>query len=176
MKKTHILVAEDDEHIRNGLTDALESEGYSVTAVANGRRALEAFQRQPCDLVLLDIMMPGKSGMELLSEIIYGYPDTGVIMLTGVTDTDTAAKAMREGALDYMTKPFDLDELTARIERALARRALLLENREYQQSLERMVTERTEQRDSDVTALNRLFQEHLHQQIQKSLEAANGYR
>lgn len=167
--KVSILAVEDEAAIRELLERGLTRAGYRCVTASSFGQAAQLLYHETFALVLLDIMMPGKSGMELLPEIIAQCPDTGVIMMTGVADTATAVKAMREGALDYLTKPFDLNVLAARIEHALARRALILQNREYQQKLERMVAERTEQleqRVKELTALNRLFQEHQGQRFQ----------
>jgi len=164
-----ILAVDDEANIRTVLERVLVRAGYHCVTASSAAQASQLLQQGAFALVLLDIMMPGRSGMDLLSEITVRYPDTGVVMLTAVADTDTAVKAMRQGALDYLTKPCNLDELTIRIEHALSRRALLLQNRNYQENLERMVAERTEQleqRVREVTALNRLFQEHLRQEAQ----------
>jgi FixJ family two-component response regulator len=91
------------------------------------------------DLVLMDIKMPGLSGMEALPQIITNHPDTCVIMMTAVVDTETAVQAMKLGAYDYVTKPFDLDDLNMRVQKALERRKLVLENRDYQLRLEQKV-------------------------------------
>jgi len=89
--------------------------------------------------VLMDIKMPGLSGMEALPQMVTNHPDTCVIMMTAVVDTETAVQAMRLGAYDYVTKPFDLDDLSMRVEKALERRKLLLENRDYQLQLEQKI-------------------------------------
>lgn len=167
--KVSILAVDDDANIRTVLERVLERAGYHCVTASSAEQASQLLEQGTFALVLLDIMMPGRSGMDLLSEIVVRYPDTGVVMMTVVVDTDTAVKAMRQGALDYLTKPCNLDELTIRIEHALSRRALLLQNRDYQENLEQMVAERTEQlelRVREVTALNRLIQEHLRQDAQ----------
>jgi DNA-binding NtrC family response regulator len=167
--KISILAVDDEANIQTVLERVLMRAGYRCVTASSAAQASQLLQQGDFALVLLDIRMPGRSGMDLLSEIVVRYPDTGVVMMTAVVDTDTAVKAMRQGALDYLTKPCNLDELTTRIEHALSRRALLLQNRKYQENLERMVAERTEQleqRVREVTALNRLFQEHLRQDSQ----------
>jgi len=83
--------------------------------------------------------MPGKSGVELLPELRASYPDTAVIMATAITDTQTAIQCMKQGAYDYFTKPFSLDEVVLSVDRALEKRRLELENRDYQQHLEEKV-------------------------------------
>jgi putative two-component system response regulator len=94
--------------------------------------------------VILDIKMPGKSGVQLLPEIKAKYPDTAVIMATAVDDTNTAIDCMRKGAYDYITKPFNLEEVSFAVARALERRRLRLENRDYQQHLEQKVEEQAQ--------------------------------
>jgi putative two-component system response regulator len=87
----------------------------------------------------MDIKMPGLSGMEALPQMVTNHPDTCVIMMTAVVDTETAVQAMKLGAYDYVTKPFDLDDLGMRVEKALERRKLLLENRDHQLRLEQKI-------------------------------------
>ena len=106
---------------------------------ANGREALWKAFMQDFDLVLMDIKMPGLSGMEVLPRMITDHPDACVVMLTAVSDIETAVEAMKLGAYDYLTKPFNMDDLIVKVERALERRGLVLENREYQLRLEQKV-------------------------------------
>ncbi len=95
----------------------------------------------PIALVILDIKMPGKSGIELLPEIKSGYPDTAVIMATAVNDIDVAIQCLKQGADEYICKPFNLEEVSLAVQRALDKRRLQLELREYQQFLEEKVEE-----------------------------------
>jgi CheY-like chemotaxis protein len=95
--------------------------------------------------VLLDIKMPGLSGMEVLAHLIAQRPDISIIMMTAVIDTKTAVDAMKLGAYDYVTKPFDLGDLGMRVRRALERRRLLLENKEHQLRLEQKIEQQVEQ-------------------------------
>jgi DNA-binding response OmpR family regulator len=143
--KGTILIVDDEESIRNILSRRLQEEGYSCEVASDGKEALwKAFIRD-FDLVLMDIKMPGMSGMETLPRLITDHPDTCVIMMTAVLDTETAVEAMKLGAYDYVTKPFDLDDLSMRMEKALEKRKLTLENREYQQRLEQKVKQYVEQ-------------------------------
>jgi CheY-like chemotaxis protein len=137
--KGTILVVDDEEAIRAILSRKLESDGYSCEVAANGKEALWKAFMKDFDLVLMDIKMPGISGMEALPQIVTNHPDTCVIMLTAVLDTDMAIQAMKLGAYDYVTKPFDLDDLGMRIEKALERRKMVLENRDHQFRLEQKV-------------------------------------
>lgn len=122
MKNASILVAEDDVHIREGLVDTLESEGYRVTAVADGDACLAAWRRDTFDLVLLDIMMPGKSGYDVCRIIRGAAKQTPIVMLTAKTEEIDKVIGLELGADDYITKPFGVRELLARI-RAVRRRA-----------------------------------------------------
>jgi response regulator RpfG family c-di-GMP phosphodiesterase len=134
-----ILVVDCEESFKNNLCHRLQSEGYNYIAVADGEDALWKTSAQEFDLVLLDMDMPGLSGMEVLSRIVAAHPDTCVLMITTVDDIPAAIEAMKQGAYDYVTKPFHLDDLCMRVEKALERRRLLLENREYRLRLEQRV-------------------------------------
>ena len=134
-----ILIVDDEEAIRGILSRKLEVDGYHCEAAADGKEALWKAFMKDFDLVLMDIKMPGLSGMEALPQMVTNHPDICVIMMTAVMDTETAVQAMRLGAYDYVTKPFDLDDLGMRVEKALERRKLLLENREHQLRLEQKI-------------------------------------
>ena len=167
--KVRILAVDDDESTLEVLHRTLSRNGYVCLSAQNVVDAALLLQNEEIDLLILDINMPGKSGIEFLPEVVAQYPDLAVLMMTAVVDTTTAVNAMRYGAYDYVTKPVNLDEFTIRIEHALEKRALVLQNRDYQQNLERMVAERTEQLEQKVRellALNVLFQEHLRQRFE----------
>jgi DNA-binding response OmpR family regulator len=121
MSSRKILVAEDDAHIRAGLTDALEGEGYAVEAVADGKAALAAFERRRPDLVLLDIMMPEVSGYDVCRAIRRSDTRVPIILLTAKGEEVDKVVGLELGADDYVTKPFGLRELLARISAALRR-------------------------------------------------------
>ncbi|MHB0866166.1 MAG: HD domain-containing phosphohydrolase [Thermoleophilia bacterium] len=158
-KETRILVVDDESAIREVLTRTLEDEGYVCESADCVDAALEKNTSAPADLILTDIMMPGRTGIQLLQEIKNFFPDTAVIIVTAVADTDTAIKAMRMGAYDYVTKPFNLVEVLMSVDRALDKRSLLLDNREYRNHLERKVEEQTEEiRNTYVGAVKSLAQ------------------
>jgi DNA-binding response OmpR family regulator len=121
MSSIHILVAEDDNHIRDGLVDTLESEGYRVTSAADGREASNLLKEAGFDLVLLDIMMPEKSGYDLCREIRSKDSDIPIIMLTAKGEEIDKVLGLQLGADDYVTKPFGVHELLARISAVLRR-------------------------------------------------------
>ena len=117
---TRILAVEDDERIREALKLALEDEGWTVEGVASGEAAIEAFERQSADVVLIDIMLPGIDGFELC-RTIRRHSDVPIVMVTARNDTHDIVAGLEAGADDYLTKPFMSKELSARI-RALLRR------------------------------------------------------
>lgn len=121
MNNTTILVAEDDIHIRTGLTDTLESEGYQVIEADDGNQALNAFEQKSPDLVLLDVMMPGKSGYDVCRAIRTKDALVPVIMLTAKGEEIDKVVGLKLGADDYITKPFGIHELLARIDAVLRR-------------------------------------------------------
>src|SRR3989441_8138319 len=116
-----ILIVDDEESVRNLFADYLD-ESYSCVTAADAYDALERLSREPFALVLSDIQMPGLGGIELLRKIIERYPDTAVIMISGVDRTQRVIDAIRVGASDYLIKPCELDVLTLCVERALGRR------------------------------------------------------
>lgn len=137
--KGTILIVDDEEAIRGILSRKLESDGYHCEAAADGKEALWKAFMKDFDLVLMDIKMPGLSGMEALPQLVTNHPDTCVVMMTAVVDTETAVEAMKLGACDYVIKPFDLDDLGMRVQKALERRKLILETRESQIRLEQKI-------------------------------------
>ncbi|MCE9612202.1 MAG: response regulator transcription factor [Chthoniobacter sp.] len=120
--KKHVLIVEDDAHIRLGLGDALRGEGYEVSECGDGRQALPIINQRRPDLVVLDIMLPGKSGYDLCREIRAGKSRVPILMLSAKGQEIDKVVGLELGADDYVTKPFSLRELLARVQ-ALLRRA-----------------------------------------------------
>lgn len=118
---TRILAVEDDERIRAAVKLALEDEGWTVVEASTGEDALDAFQQEPADVVLIDIMLPGIDGFEVCRSI-RRTSDVPIVMVTARADTHDVVAGLEAGADDYLTKPFAPKELSARI-RALLRRA-----------------------------------------------------
>jgi DNA-binding response OmpR family regulator len=118
---TRILTVEDDERIRTAVKMALEDEGWTVEETASGEDAVEAFAREPADVVLIDIMLSGMDGFELCRSLRRSS-DVPIVMVTARADTHDVVAGLEAGADDYLTKPFAPKELSARI-RALLRRA-----------------------------------------------------
>lgn len=132
--KGMILVVDDDPAVRSVVSRKMQSDDYECVVATDGRDALEKANEQEFDVVLLDIKMPGPSGMEVLPQMVEQHPDVCVVMITAIIDTQTAVEAMKLGAYDYVTKPFNLDDLSLRVEKALERKRLLKASRERQLS------------------------------------------
>jgi two-component system response regulator AtoC len=124
---TTILVAEDDRAIRFSLACSLTAEGYRVVEAGDGDEALAQIEREQPDAVLLDLKMPGRDGLAVLAALGPALADLPVIVITAYGGSAAAIEAMRRGAYDYLTKPFDLDEVQLTLERALRQRALAFE-------------------------------------------------
>ncbi|HMQ21764.1 MAG TPA: response regulator transcription factor [Planctomycetota bacterium] len=121
MTKLHVLVVEDDPVLRTGLCDNLESEGYEVQACADGARAARLLAQDHFDLVILDLMLPSKSGLDVLRELRASDTSTPVLLLTAKADETDKVLGLELGADDYVTKPFGLRELMARVRACLRR-------------------------------------------------------
>jgi DNA-binding response OmpR family regulator len=115
-----VLVVEDDARIRVALHMALEEEGHHVVEAASGEEALELFRRAPADVVLVDVVLPGMSGLDLCREL-RKTSDAPIVMVTARADTHDVVAGLEAGADDYVTKPFVVKELAARIRSALRR-------------------------------------------------------
>lgn len=123
-----ILVVEDEKILRISLTDALKAEGYTVLPFSNGDEAVLALQKGAFSLIISDIRLPGISGMAVLRASLQSAPSTPVIMMTAYGNIKDAVEAMRIGAFDYITKPFDLDEMLITVKKALEVHSLTEEN------------------------------------------------
>jgi DNA-binding NtrC family response regulator len=124
-----ILIVDDEEIVIRSCLRILDGHGYRVDSAGNGRDALRLVDDNAYDLVVLDIMMPGLDGLEVLQQLKEHHPEVDVIMVTGLSQIQTAVKAMKLGAFDYLPKPFDPDELEQVVARALEHRRLTQENR-----------------------------------------------
>ncbi|HKG92600.1 MAG TPA: HD domain-containing phosphohydrolase [Gemmatimonadaceae bacterium] len=136
------LVVDDEARLRHVLARLMASDGFACSEAANGAEALALLEQEPgIPLVISDLRMPRMDGTELLREIRARHPDTAVVMITANADVDVAVSCLGLGAMDYLTKPFHLDEVRARIRQVMEKRALVLENRGYQLQLEQRVAE-----------------------------------
>ncbi len=136
MQKARILIAEDEKAQRDLLEGFLKKEGFSVTAASNGSEALQRLEGDFFDMILLDYKMPKLDGLQTLLEIRRLYPDLPAVMMTAFGTVETAVASMKEGAIDYLTKPIDLDELLLILRKVLERSHLIRENRELKAQLQ----------------------------------------
>src|SRR5260221_5787206 len=134
------LVVDDEPRLRRVLVRLLEGEGFSCSEAGSECEALDMLQHDPVPLVISDWRMPQMDGVTLLREIIARWPTTAVIVVTAVAEVESAVACLQLGALDYVAKPFHLDEVRARVMQALDKRRLILENNSYQQDLEARAT------------------------------------
>ncbi|MBI5750448.1 MAG: sigma-54-dependent Fis family transcriptional regulator [Nitrospinae bacterium] len=123
-----ILVIDDERSMREFLSIMLEKEGYSVVTKDNGNDALEFISKNKYDLIITDIKMPKMSGIDILRESMALHPNTPVIMITAFASTEVAVEAMKLGAYDYITKPFNVDEIKIIIKNAIEKKSLFDEN------------------------------------------------
>ncbi len=147
-----ILIVDDEFHIRTLLRRLLVREGHTCESAGTAEEAWTRLQEAEYALVLSDVNMPGTSGLELAPSIAAEYPDTPVVMVTGVDDPKVARQATESGAYGYIIKPFEPNEIIIGVMNALRRRELEIENRQHRNALEDLVAARTE-------ALRRTFVE-----------------
>jgi putative two-component system response regulator len=133
------LVVDDEPRLRQVLVHLMKSDGFTCFEAGNGEEALAHLRRQPVTLVLSDLRMPKMDGLELLRQVRARWPDVAVVMITAVADVEVAVSCLAIGAMDYLTKPFHLEEVRARVAQALEKRRLVIENRGYQASLREKV-------------------------------------
>ncbi|MGE0355069.1 MAG: HD-GYP domain-containing protein [Gemmatimonadales bacterium] len=162
------LIVDDDPQVRHALVRVVTGQGLACFEAGNGREALELLDRiGEVPLVISDLHMPELDGMGLLRELRQRHPDTAVIVLTAVAEVQTAVTCLHLGALDYMAKPVIIDEVRARVQRALERRDLTLQNRFYQKHLEQRVRQQSQR-------IKELFLEGV-QTLAHALEAKDPY-
>ena len=135
MPKGSILVVDDEAEIREGLELLLDSEGYQVSTAGTGDAGLARLDEQPFDLLLLDVSLPDRNGIDMLSEIRRRDPDLSVVLITAYGSVDMARRAFKSGAQDYITKPWSNDELLAQIALAVEGRRLREENLQLKRAL-----------------------------------------
>ena len=127
-KMPRILVVDDEEGMRESLNDWLKEDGYEVGLAAGGQEAIDMVRDEPWEVVLLDLKMPGMDGLETLKHLKEVRPDAEILMMTAYATVDTAVQAMKEGAFDYLVKPFDPDEIEILIKKIVKQKELILEN------------------------------------------------
>ncbi|NIS73954.1 MAG: response regulator [Deltaproteobacteria bacterium] len=127
-KKVNILIVDDEEIVRESLTSWLREDGYTVEAAESGPKALERFPSRDWTLLLIDLKMPGMDGIQLLDEVKRIDPDMMVIIMTAYATVDTAVKAIKKGAYDYLVKPFDPEDLSMTVRKIIDHKNLIEEN------------------------------------------------
>jgi response regulator RpfG family c-di-GMP phosphodiesterase len=135
----YCLVVDDEPRLRQVLVHLMKGDGFTCLEAGNGEEALAQLQRHPVTLVMSDLRMPRMDGLELLRQVRARWPDVAVVMITAVADVEVAVSCLAIGAMDYLTKPFHLEEVRARVAQAMENRRLVMENRGYQESLQEKV-------------------------------------
>lgn len=130
-----ILIVDDEEDTLDACTQALTKEGYSIDTASRAPEALEKIESKNYRIVIADIKMPGMDGIELLQRIKKSNPQVEVIMITGYATIETAVKSMKEGAYDYLPKPFTPEELRMLVKKALEKQSLIIENKDLREKL-----------------------------------------
>jgi response regulator RpfG family c-di-GMP phosphodiesterase len=162
------LIVDDEPSVRRSLVRMLQAQGFTCFEAGSGREALGVLERiGEAPLVISDMRMPELDGIGLLDAVRRQYPDTSVIMLTGMSETTTAVDCLHKGAADFLLKPISVSELQARVSRVLEKRSLVLQNRFYQENLERQVREQAQR-------IQELFLQGV-QMLARALEAKDPY-
>jgi putative two-component system response regulator len=135
--KESILLVDDEEGIRSILNKGLAMRGYICDEAGDGEMAIAKLKEKPSDLVIMDVNMPGRQGYEVLPEITRDFPETAVIMASGVNDAKVIARCIKEGAQDYITKPFHFQQILQSVNGTLDKRRVMLEIQRYLQDMNR---------------------------------------
>jgi len=159
---------DDDAQVRHVLARVIQAHGLSAVEASSGAEALAVLARDgDIPVCISDIYMPEMDGVTFLREAVRSYPDMAVIMLTGVAEVDTAVECLKLGALDYISKPVMVEEVRVRLDKALEKRDLILQNRFYQENLETRV--RDLDRSNKMSLINGV------QMLVHALEAKDAY-
>src|SRR5918995_5435368 len=162
------LIVDDEPSVRRSLARMLQAQGFNCFEAGSGREGLQVLdQIGETPLIISDMRMPELDGMGFLEAVRHRFPDSSVIMLSGMSETTTAVDCLHLGAADFLLKPISLGELQARVVRALEKRALILQNRFYQKHLERQVQEQAQR-------IQELFLQGI-QMLARALEAKDAY-
>jgi putative two-component system response regulator len=144
--KESILLVDDEEAIRGILNKGLAMRGYVCDEAEDGEQALIKLKEKPSDLVIMDINMPGRQGNEILPDIALNFPETAVIMASGISDTKIIAKCIKDGAQDYINKPFKFEQVLQSVNGTLDKRRVALEIQRYFQDMGKKNGNQTEPR------------------------------
>jgi putative two-component system response regulator len=169
-----LLVVDDEEPIRNAVRKYLVQQGYDVTVAATGEEALAILRRQKIMVMILDVNLPGISGVDLVPAILEAEPTVALLMLTAVNDATTAALCMQRGALDYLIKPIELGHLARAISSALQRRKHLVEGQQINRWLKEEVAQRAAERRMEQATQERISVATL-EALVNALEAKDPY-
>ncbi len=140
LRSEQIIIVDDDAFARELYSDLLTQDGYLVTTASNGDDAIRFLQRNPCHLVITDLLMPGMDGLEVLSQVKGVSPSTDVIILTGNASIDSAIRVLKSGAYDYLTKPVNPEEFKVVVRKCLDQQRLFEENQEFKEYLNLFAT------------------------------------
>jgi DNA-binding NtrC family response regulator len=144
-EQERILVVDDEEAVRNLLQRILEETGYTVTTAANGQEAIYKLSLGEAKIMLLDMKMPGMSGIEVLQKLEEEWPKYCILMVTAVTDFQTAVDALKLGACDYITKPFDREDVKQKLIKAIQKHHRLSQDKKRYDQLQISIVEQTSQ-------------------------------
>jgi putative two-component system response regulator len=169
-----LLVVDDDDTIRLALSKFLRSRGYAVETSSSGAAALERLEREKFMLMLCDVRMPGMNGIDVVPRAVALDPDLAIMMLTAVNDAPTATEALASGAYDYLMKPIELPYLQQAVERALHKRALLIQQRRVEHYVREEVALRTAELEREKEAL-RMVTVNIAETLINAMEAKDVY-
>jgi putative nucleotidyltransferase with HDIG domain len=157
LRPVRILIVDDEAIVRDILARKLSTLGYYCDCCENSQIALSRLEKINYDLMLADIMMSELGSIKLLEEALNIRPEIAIILVTSVVDIELAVDLLKEGAYDYITKPFSLEEVSISVSRALEKRQLLVDNKMYQRSLEEQVSSRTRQLKEALEVLHHTY-------------------
>jgi cyclic di-GMP phosphodiesterase len=164
--RSRILIVDDEPEITSILSDLFDSK-YDCTTAGSAEQALELLAGQDYQLVISDITMPGMSGLEMIPQVRSSWPNSVVVMISGMQTVESAIEALRLGAFDYVMKPFDLRQVEAVVKRALDHQDLIVAKQRYEDHLEELVEQRTAELDQALNSLEDAYRSTL-----KALTAA----
>ncbi len=165
-KEEKILLVDDQESVRTMLSRVLKYHNFATYTADGGKMALEMMAEERFDVVVTDYKMPGMNGMELIEKIKELYPETEVLIMTAYASVDGVVSALRAGAFDFLLKPFNLELVLSSVQRALQKKRLEEQLKNYQESLEEMV----EQRTAEIHKLNQKLEHRIATEVAKSRE------
>ena len=158
----NVLVVDDEVQVLNLIKQLLEINGYKCTLAPDTNQARSYLKEDTFDLILCDMHMPGETGLDFSRDVLKQQPEAAIVMVTAVDDPDLASTALKMGVYGYIIKPFKPNELVINVTNALHRRDLEIQNRLYQENLEKMVQERTEELQATLNDLRKAMQGIIH--------------